>query len=416
MPSTLRPPADTPAVPNAGRVPSDSRFTLRPAVATIDLGALGANLQLLRAELGATRVLAVVKADAYGHGAVEVGRCLERAGIDWLGVALVEEGVELRRAGLSTPILVLGPVHRAQLPLLGRYELTPTVSSGDQLALWEGWASSGGPGAQTLHLKVDTGMGRLGLDPEEVPSALERIRTHPRLRLGGLLSHLADAEEPEGPRNAAQESRFASLLELLTVEERARLELHLANSAGALHRHRSRHGLARVGLALFGLDPARRRGDLRPVMSVHARIVQLRRVPAGARIGYGGRWAAPRPSLVAVVPVGYADGYPWRLSNGAWALVGGRRVPVVGAVSMDMLTLDVTEHGAAVDEEVTLLGAQGGEEIGAHDLADWAGTIPYEILTLLGLRLPRLYLRPGGETGLRSRLLPAPSPPTDAGA
>jgi alanine racemase len=391
--------------------PPRASESLRPARVEIDLAALAANFERLSRLAAPAGVLAVVKADAYGHGAPEVTRALEAAGAAWAGVALVEEAIELRREGVGLPILVLGTAHEGQLPLYRRHRLTPTVSSLDQLELWRAWArGEGGDGAPLeVHLKVDTGMHRLGVPAAAAGEALARLRAEPRLRLAGLLSHLAEADRPESAANAAQERRFAAALELLTAEERARVVVHLANSAACLHLPATRHRLVRLGLALYGLDPAGPSGGpaagLAPVLSVVARVVQLHRLEAGEAVGYGGRWRAARASEIAIVPVGYADGYPWRLSTGAGApaapaaeaLVEGRRVPLAGAVSMDMLALDVTGTGAALGAEVVLLGRRGGEEITAWALARRAGSIPHELLCGLGLRLPRRYVRGGRE-------------------
>lgn len=411
LPSDLREPAG-----------GDLAAALRPAWVDVDLDALERNLRVVRAGLSeaGARVMAVVKADAYGHGAVGVSRCLAAAGVDWLGVALLEEGAEIRRAGVEVPILVLGTARPAKIALYRRYRLTPTVSSLAELALWSDWAA-GEAEPQPVHLKVNTGMSRLGVAMEEEAEALDRIRRHPGLRLAGLLSHFADADDLASPRNPRQEARFADVLALLTPEERdgierGEVEIHMANSAAALHRPASRYTLARLGIGLYGLDPAERPGetparrvrpadspDLEPVMSVTARIVQLREVPAGTPLSYGGRTVTRRRSRIAVVPVGYADGYAWRLTGKAEALVRGRRVPVAGSVTMDMTLLDVTETGAELGEEVTLLGRRGEEEVSALELATHAGTISWEILCHLGLRLPRRYWRGGRVEELVSR-------------
>src|SRR6185503_14843187 len=335
---------------------------LRPSWGEIDLDALVANLARIRARVAPAAVLGVIKADAYGHGAPQGARTLEAAGIDWLGVAMVEEGAEVRRAGVRAPILMLGPIRREQLPLVRRYHLPPAVSSLEQLDAWLEWCASSGH-AQEIHLKVDTGMRRLGIELEAVPRALAAIRAQPGLRLAGVLSHLADADDLDSLRNEDQEGRFESVLAQLTDEERSHAWLHLANSAGALHWPPTRHTLVRCGLALYGLDPAGREGDLRPVLSVHARVVMTRQVPTGGRVGYSGRWTALRPSRVGILQLGYADGYPWKISNRAEAL---------------------------------LLGRQGGEQITAWEVAERAETIPYEILTRFGLRMARHYLQ-GGE-------------------
>jgi alanine racemase len=400
IPRPLSEPAASPAPVEPAA--DDLADALRPAWVDVDLDALEGNLAHVRRLARGMRVLAVVKADGYGHGAVGVSRVLESAGVDWLGVALLEEGAELRRAGIEVPILVLGTARPAKIALYRRYRLTPTVSSLDELALWRDW-TAGQAEAQPIHLKVDTGMGRLGVALAEVPAALAILRAHPRLRLAGLLSHFAEADDPESPRTPLQEERFRGVLALLTEEERRGVEVHMANSAAALHRPASRFGLARLGIALYGLDPVAADPELRPVMSVVARIVQVREVPAGTPLSYGGRTVTARKSRIAVVPVGYADGYAWRLTGRAEALLRGRRVPIAGSVTMDMTLLDVTDSGGELGEEVVLLGRQGSEEVSAAELARHAGTISWEILCHLGLRLPRRYLRGGRAEALVSR-------------
>lgn len=381
------------------RRPSEAELlasALRPAWVDVDLDVLDRNLAALRARMGPARILAVVKADAYGHGATGVSRALEAAGVDWLGVALLEEGAEIRRSGVDLPILVLGTARPEWLALYRRYELTPAVSSLAELALWREWSAGSASGTpQALHLKVDTGMGRLGVPLAEVPRALEIIRSSPQLKLAGLLSHFANADDLTNAKNDRQESRFAGVLAQLAERERETIEIHMANSAAALHRPSSRNTLVRMGIGLYGIDPVAGDTGLSPVMSLVARIVQVREVPAGTQLSYGGRTVTTRPSRIAVVPVGYADGYAWRLTGKAEALVAGRRVPVAGSVTMDMTLLDITDTDAEPGDEAVLLGRQGNEEITAVDLARQAGTISWEILCHLGLRLPRRYFRGG---------------------
>ncbi|HKH45440.1 MAG TPA: alanine racemase [Thermoanaerobaculia bacterium] len=395
-------PSDEEAAPGV----EDLEAALRPAWVDVDLEALEHNVRVLRERIGAVsgaRSMAVVKADAYGHGAVGVSRVLEAAGVEWLGVALLEEGAEIRRAGVRLPILVLGTARPSKISLYRRYRLTPTVSSLAELALWRDW-TAGQTAPQPIHLKVNTGMSRLGVQLEEVPAALEVIRGHPVLQLAGLLSHFAEADDLDSPRNSLQQERFTGVLELLTEEERRSAMIHMANSAAALHRPGSRYDLVRLGLAIYGLDPVGLpESGLHPAMSVRARIVQLREVPAGTPVSYGGRTVVQRRSRIAVVPVGYADGYAWRLTGKAEALVGERRVPIAGSVTMDMTLLDVTDTGAELGDEVVLLGRQGDEEITAFELARHAGTISWEILCHLGLRLPRRYVRGGRVEELISR-------------
>jgi alanine racemase len=415
MGSNPPPPSE---VPTGTPGVDDLQAALRPAWVDVDLSALENNLAKIRERLAGSpvpaKIMAVVKADAYGHGAVGVSRALEAAGVDWLGVALLEEGAEIRRAGVQLPVLVLGTARPEKIALYARYRLIPTLSSLAELLRWQDW-TAGQRQPQPVHLKVDTGMSRLGVAMDEVPRALAILRGSSGLRLAGLLSHFGDADDLGSPRNPAQEERFAAVLALLEPGEREDILIHMANSAAALHRPESRFALVRIGISIYGLDPVDETTDLqprmglrphlglKPVMAVRARIVQLREVPAGTPLSYGGRTVTRRRSRVAVVPVGYADGYAWRLTGRAEALVRGCRVPVAGSVTMDMTLLDVTEAGAELGDEVVLLGRQGNEEITATELAAHAGTISWEILCHLGLRLPRRYVREGRVEELMSR-------------
>jgi alanine racemase len=365
----------------------------RPAWVGIDLNALARNLERLSRWVAPAAVLAVVKADAYGHGAIAVSHRLAAEGVEALAVAFAAEGVAIRKAGIATPILVLGPTHRTEPATYRDHRLTPTVSDLDQLAEWAGWCDAHDV-SQELHLKVDTGMTRLGLHLDELPRALESIRASDQLRLVGLMSHLAEADEPASAANAVQARRFDDAVRLLTDDERRRVTIHLANSAGALHSAGLRHRMVRAGLALYGIDPVAGNStpiELEAVMTVEASVVSLRDVATGTAVGYGGTWTTARDSRLALVPVGYADGYPWRLSNRGEVLIRGRRAPVAGRVSMDMLVADVTDVPAAVGDAVVLLGEQDGERIDAWELATAAGTIPWETLCLFGRRLPRRY-------------------------
>jgi len=279
------------------------------------------------------------------------------------------------------------------------HRLIPTVSSLGQLEMWS-QATTAAASPLPIHVKVNTGMNRLGLSLVELERALERVRSLPGLSLAGLMSHLADADLPESGRTEAQTEAFRRALGLLTGEERSTLELHVANSAGLLHHQIGVDTGVRPGLALLGYDPADRLGGLEPVMSVRARVVQLHDLAPGERVGYGGRWEAARPSRVGTVPLGYADGYPRALGGRGEALAGGRRVPVIGAVSMDMLALDLTEVDVGeveVEEgdEVVLLGRQGDETITAAELALRAQTLVYDVLCGFGLRLPKLSVSDG---------------------
>jgi len=303
---------------------------------------------------------------------------------------------------VGTPILVLGPTYEGQHPLFRRYRLVPMVSSLEQLRAWEDWAR-GQECRQDLHLKLDTGMTRLGIGLDDLGAALERLRATPWLRLAGLASHLAESEDLDSPENARQLARFTAAAGQLTQAERGQALLHTANSAGALHHAGSRADMVRAGLSLYGLDPARRPTQLRPAMEVRARVALVRQVAAGARLGYGGRRVMSAAGQVAVLPMGYADGYAWRLSDRAFALLRGQRVAVAGAVSMDMTLLDVSASGAQPGDEVVLLGRQGEAEITVQELSEWAGAMPYETLCGFGLRLPRFTWEDGALVAVRSR-------------
>ncbi len=365
----------------------------RPAWVKVDLNALGRNLAHLRELVAPAAVLAVVKADAYGHGATAIARRLADDGVEALGVAFAAEGVALRRAGIATPILVLGPTHRTEPAAYRDHDLTPTISDFEGLTRWAEWCSSNRV-TQQFHLKVDTGMTRLGLDLDELPEALSRIRATRHLELIGLMSHLAEADEPANSANMVQARRFDDALALLSEGERRRVTIHLANSAGSLYLEGVRHRMVRAGLALYGVDPVRDGAtpvELEPVMRVEASVVSLRDVPAGVAAGYGGTWTANRASRLALIPIGYGDGYPWRLSERGEVLIRGRRARLAGRVSMDMLLADVTGSDVEIGDPVVLLGDQGNERIDAWELAERAATIPWETLCMFGRRLPRRY-------------------------
>ena len=377
----------------------------RPAWVEVDLDSIGRNFERIRSTVEPAGVLAVVKADAYGHGAVQVSRALEQAHVDWLGVALVEEGIELRRGGVTPPILVLGPAQPGHVGAFVENDLVPAISSLQQLDFWLSAARSLALARPLeIHLKFETGMHRLGIPRDEWEEALSRVKVSPCVRLGGVASHLAHSETPNSELNEEQETLFrvATILARQQLPE-VDFAIHLASSAAALHRPQSRHSIVRAGLALFGMDPTRRLQEFEPAMSVRGRLVHRMKVATGERIGYGGEWTASRPSLLGIVQVGYADGYAWRLGNRAEVLVGGRRAPVAGAVSMDMLAVDLTDIDANTDATVTLLGASGNEAITAWELAQRAGISHYELLCHFGLRLPKVYLRDGLKVGASSR-------------
>lgn len=374
----------------------DIRTSIRPTVAVVNLGALRANAATVRKVAGRSSLWSVIKADAYGHGAVNVARAL--AGhTDGLAVSLVEEGLELRAARVAGPIMVLGAFYGRHHDDVVVQGLTPVVANGDDLARFsEAGARRGIP--VDLHLKIDTGMSRLGLQPNELPSCLDQIRRSSTLRLAGVATHLACADGPTVEQTQEQLRRFRENLAKIRGEGFSPLMVHAANSAATLRFAEARFDAVRPGLALYGVAPSSPQEgeapppELRPVLSLRSRVMALRDIPAGEGVSYGWTWRARRPSRIGTLPIGYADGYP-RHVQGAEVLLRGRRAPVVGAVCMDMLMLDLTDvPGASIDDEVTLIGQDGDHEITVDELAAWAGTISYEILCGISKRVPRQYV------------------------
>ena len=335
----------------------------------------------------------MVKANAYGHGVGPVARTLETEGCRWFAVGTVDEGLELRAEGISSPVLLLQGAAPEDAAVLVQARLTPVMPCLECLeALGRETDRLGS--ALPIHVKFDTGMGRLGLAPDEAKQLPEVLRNHASLRLEGVATHLARAgESPETTR--AQLGRFEEVLAVLRGSGLSPGLIHAANSAACLSEPAALYGCVRAGIALYGVAPEPGLApcaDLQPALSWTTAIEHIRCVPEGAAISYGGTFVTRRPSRLALVPVGYADGYRRALGNRGQALVRGRRVPVVGRVCMDIAILDVTDAAEAVAGDlVTLIGTQGPEVISAHDVAAWLDTIPYEILCGIGNRVPRVY-------------------------
>lgn len=381
-------------------------MSIRPTEAIVDLAAVVGNYRLA-VELSGCPAMGVVKANAYGHGAVPVARALTEAGCTMLAVALVEEGIELREAGCQSSILVVGGAYGDRYDLLVSHGLTPLVFSVAQVRALAAAARAASVRA-TVHLKLDTGMGRIGALPTELPALLEALRQAPELELEGVCTHFASADlEPR----AVTERQVTDFHEALLLVERAGLRprlRHLANSAGTLEYPAARQDITRPGIMLYGYLPfgesevpstvVRRASELlRPALSWRTAITHVKTVPPGTPISYGGHWRSRRQARIATIPVGYADGYSRQFSGRpgfgcADVLVRGKRAPVAGTVCMDMSMVDVTDvPDAAVGDEVVLLGRQGNEQIDAVELAAKAGTISYEVLCGIGARVPRRY-------------------------
>jgi len=373
-------------------------MAIRPTAATVDLAALRQNLGAVRARLApGVQVLAAVKGDAYGHGALPCAEALEAAGVDRFGVALVEEGAQLRLAGVRRPVMCLGGVGRDGAEEALARDLTPVLyDEGDAERLDAAAARRGAPAR--VHLKVDTGMGRLGVPLPHWARFLDRLARFRWIEVEGLLTHLAESESPDPTFTLEQGRRYREALAAARARGVHPSVRHVCNSGGVLSRPELHLDMVRVGILLYGVLPGPGlTAPVRPVMRVTTRVLFVKDLPTGASVSYGRRHVTRRPSRIATLPVGYADGYPRVLGGRAEVLVGGRRCPVVGVVCMDLCMVDVTDLAEPVEsgDEVVLLGEQGEARITAEELAGWAGTIPYEILCGFSERVPRAHTPAG---------------------
>ena len=367
----------------------------RPVWAEIDLGAVRANVRTLRAVVQPSSVLAVVKADAYGHGAVPVARAAIEAGAEQLGVALVEEGVELRDAGIDAPVLVLSePVPEAAATVVA-HGLTPVVYTTGGIDALAKAVAQGDAKPLPVHLKVDTGMHRVGCRPEDAVDLATHVLDRPELRLAGVCTHFAVADEPGHEYTRAQLSRFEAVLQDLRDRRIPTGIVHASNTAAALGVADARYDMVRVGIGVYGIAPAPAFENcvpLVPAMALKARVSYVKSLPGRERLSYGLRYETGGPTRIATVPIGYADGVPRELAHdGAEVLVQGRRRPIAGTVTMDQLMIDVGDTPVEVDDEVVLIGRQGEHEILASEWARRVGTIAYTIVCGIGPRVPRRY-------------------------
>ncbi len=387
-----------------------SAWAGRPTWAEIDVDALIHNVRLLVSRAAPSRVWAVVKANAYGHGAIACGRAALEAGAAGLAVVCVDEAEELRQAGIDAPILVIGYTPPADAERVAALRVRPAVGAWE---LVEALAAAAGRAGWTvpIHLELESGLNRHGLAPGALVELAERARATPGIEVEGLFTHFAAAEEGD--------QRFTRRQFDVLREVSARLpfvkERHCSASASVLLDPEMRLDAVRTGLSMYGYRPAPWCGtdaDLLPVLSLRARVARLLDVDRGATVGYGRTWAAPRPARIALVMCGYADGYRRGFGNRANLLVRGRRAPVVGRVAMDMCMVDVTAvPGVAVGDVATLLGRDGEERVDADELATLADTISWEILAGLTARVPRLYLRGGEVRGVSTLTRRIPTPP-----
>ncbi|MFL6213085.1 MAG: alanine racemase [Blastocatellia bacterium] len=381
----------------AANDPSPSLPAGRPTWAEINLDHLAHNFRLIRQTIGPdVALMPVLKADAYGHGASDCARALEREGAAWFGVALPEEGHSLRATGITRPVLCLGGFWEGQEEALLADQLTPVIYRLDLLERLDGAARAAGVVAD-YHLKVDTGMGRLGVPHTELEKFLDRAAALTHLRLDGVMTHLASADEPDKDDfTRLQLSRFQQAMNTVRARGHRPTWIHEANSAATLAYPEARGNLARPGGVLYGLwrdvvNPQTPPLDWRAVLSLKTRIIHLKTIAAGTPLGYGGTFVAERESRIATLAIGYEDGVPRALSNRGRVLVRGEFAPIVGRVSMDLTIVDVTDiRGAALNDEATIIGQQGANEIPAEAVAKLAGTISYEITCGISRRVPRV--------------------------
>ena len=386
--------------------PEGERWAGRPVWAEIDLDALAYNVRTLAALAAPARLYAIVKANAYGHGAPAVARAAIDAGARGLGVVCVDEGEELRSAGIDAPVLILGHAQTSEAERIVELGLTPTVSSMQMGLALSRFAADAGV-EQSVHVELESGLNRNGLPLHELAPFAEALRNLPGIVVEGLYTHFAAAEEGDKTfTNGQYEALMAASARLPWVPMR-----HCAASASVLNAPEMALEMVRAGLGIYGYHPAPDCGDgieLRPVMSLKSRIARLVSVEAGATVGYGRTWTASRPSKIALIMCGYADGYRRALSNRAQVLVRGQRAPIAGRIAMDMCMADVTDvPGVAPDDEVVIMGRQGSQAVDAGELAELADTISWEILAGISARVPRVYMRDGApvaETTLNQRL------------
>jgi alanine racemase len=367
----------------------------RPTHCRIDHAALRWNLQQIRAKVGAqVKILSMVKANAYGHGAVATAKTLLAAGGDALGVATLDEGIELRQSGVGAPIIVVAGVYADQVEQYFSHSLMPVIYDLGDLTELEA-AVEKRRTTLKIHIKIDTGMGRLGFRAADIDSWLPRINTLKALRTAGIFSHFSTAESVDGQYTKEQLAIFTRVVTRLRAAGMTAL-FHFANSAATITQPAAYFDMVRPGIMLYGAYPSPAMAQqitLKPVLSWHTKIIQLKKVPAGTSISYGQTFITKRESVIATLPIGYADGYHRALSNRGEALVRGERAPVAGRVCMDLTMLDVTDiRNVQQGDEVVVLGRQDSAEISADEMAAWANTISYEIFTSIGARVPRIHI------------------------
>jgi alanine racemase len=371
-----------------------SNGVLRPTAVTVDLSRLTENYRAIETAVAPAQVMAVLKANAYGHGLVEVARHMVAIGAPYLGVAFLEEGILLREAGVPAPILVMGGIIGNQIPLFLQHDLTITASSVEKLTQINATAQAMGRRAK-IHLKIDTGMERIGVHYYNAPTLLEAALGCDHCLVEGIYSHFANSDAADLTSAHEQVARFEGVLNFYRARSLPPPPLrHLSNSGGILQLPEARFDMVRAGILLYGVYPSgetRRTIAVRPALSWTSRVVYFKVVQAGDPISYGATWRSDHPVRVVTVPVGYGDGYFRAMSNKAEVIIRGRRYPTVGRICMDQVMVNIEADSAYNGDEVILIGEAGATAVRCEELAEWANTIPYEVLTNINTRVPRLY-------------------------
>lgn len=368
---------------------------IRPVWAEIDLEAIRHNLAQIRRLVGKTvDIMAVVKAEAYGHGALEIARTAIDNGANWLGVSLPEEGIALRKSGIKTPILVFEPLQTGQAGVFLDYDLTATLCIRELVYSLAGEASKAGKTAR-VHVKIDTGMGRVGVNLDQAVAFIREIRGLPGIEVNGVYSHLATADERDKSYAGRQIKAFSELVAELKSMGLLPEKVHLANSAAIIDLPEAYFNMVRPGIMLYGLYPSaqvnRERVDLKPAFSLKVKSVFVKRVPGQTGISYGLRYHTRKETTIATIPIGYADGWSRLLTHKAEALVNGKRFPIVGTICMDQCMIDTGDEPVELGQEIVLIGEQGREKITADMVAEHLGTINYEVTCMISSRVPRVY-------------------------
>ena len=369
---------------------------IRPVWVEVDLDAIRHNLSEIRRLVGPmVEIMAVVKAEAYGHGGVKVAKTALQAGASRLGVALPEEGIALREAGITAPILVFGPLQTDQADTIVRYDLTPTICMLEPAVALSRAATTAGKKIP-FHVKIDSGMNRIGIPANEGVVFIKKMLPLPGLVFEGIFSHLATADEQDKEYAKYQIKIFNKVIADLKAEGLLPSKAHLANSAGIIDLPLSHYNLVRPGIILYGMYPSTQvqadKIQLQPAFALKTKVVYIKRVPQGSAVSYGRKYVTPKEATILTIPIGYADGWSRKLSGKAQALISGKRFPIVGTICMDLCMVDVGDEPVEIGQEVVLIGSQGSERITVEEISAYLGTINYEVTCMISDRVPRRYL------------------------